>query len=355
MVTVQVVVIFLLIPLAAAAVAAGLAPVVRGGEAPSPLRFSLFGKIMLTVALTSLLEVGTVGWGTVVLASYGPLLFFAQPFVIGLFSSLLLSRHDPRSYRESLGAASLAVLGTGVGLIAVGVEGAGCLVMALPLALLISGAGTVVGYALTRIYWGRRHSAALLVLTALASPLLMGADAAVHPEPPVYAVRTAVEVDAPPEVVWRHVVSFPALPADREWLFHTGIAYPLRAEIRGRGAGAVRYCVFSTGAFVEPIEVWDEPRLLRFSVVQSPPAMEELSPYAIQPPHVEGFLVSRRGQFALEPLPGGRTRLVGTTWYQHGLQPAGYWRLWSDWILHRIHTRVLEHVKRLAEAQAHAA
>ena len=64
------------------------------------------------------------------------------------------------------------------------------------------------------------------------------------------------------------------------------------------------------------------------------------------PPGIPGL---EAGQFRLVRLPGGRTRLEGTTWYQHGLYPAGYWRLWSDWIIHRIHLRVLEHVKRLSE------
>jgi hypothetical protein len=27
-----------------------------------------------------------------------------------------------------------------------------------------------------------------------------------------------------------------------------------------------------------------------------------------------------------------------------------YWRLWSDYIIHRVHTRVLEHIKMEAEA-----
>jgi len=46
---------------------------------------------------------------------------------------------------------------------------------------------------------------------------------------------------------------------------------------------------------------------------------------------------------------GKRTRLHGSTWYQHGLEPAGYWRWWSDAIIHRIHLRVLEHIKKRAE------
>jgi len=166
------------------------------------------------------------------------------------------------------------------------------------------------------------------------------------------AVRSAVEVDAPPEVVWSHVVSFSELPPPSELLFRAGVAYPMRAEIQGRGVGAVRHCVFSTGPFVEPIEVWDEPRLLKFSVTKNPAPMQEWTPYRdVHPPHLDGFLVSSGGQFLLTALPGGRTRLEGTTWYRHHMSPVRYWQAWSDFIIHRIHLRVLNHVKQLAEQQ----
>jgi hypothetical protein len=78
--------------------------------------------------------------------------------------------------------------------------------------------------------------------------------------------------------------------------------------------------------------------------------MHEVTPYGrIDPPHLDSYLVSEGGQFLLTPLEGGRTRLEGTTWYRNRMWPSEYWRLWSDWIIHRIHTRVLEHVKRQAE------
>ena len=56
-------------------------------------------------------------------------------------------------------------------------------------------------------------------------------------------------------------MTFQELPEPTDWLFRVGIAYPMRARIQGTGVGAVRYCEFSTGAFIEPIEVWKEPRL----------------------------------------------------------------------------------------------
>ncbi len=33
------------------------------------------------------------------------------------------------------------------------------------------------------------------------------------------------------------------------------------------------------------------------------------------------------------------------------MHPQAYWTLWSDLSIHRIHRRVLDHVKRLAEAE----
>jgi hypothetical protein len=81
--------------------------------------------------------------------------------------------------------------------------------------------------------------------------------------------------------------------------------------------------------------------------------MQEWTPYAeIHPPHLKGFLVSRGGQFRLIPLSNGQTRLEGTTWYQHHLWPASCWQVWSDFIIHRIHLRVLNHIKVLSEKKA---
>jgi hypothetical protein len=133
-------------------------------------------------------------------------------------------------------------------------------------------------------------------------------------------------------------------------LFRAGIAYPIRAEITGRGPGAMRRCIFSTGAFLEPIEVWDEPRLLKFGVTASPAPLNEMTPYGhIEPRHVDGYFVSEEGQFLLTVLPNGGTRLEGTTRYRNAIWPAAYWHIWSDYIIHRIHLRVLHHIKEAAE------
>jgi hypothetical protein len=221
--------------------------------------------------------------------------------------------------------------------------------MLLPLAAPIAILGALVGYGIQRRPQRAVGIPNALWTVLLAMPLLLGAEAMISRKPSVFEVTTSIEVNAPPAVVWQHVIAFSRIDSPPQWMFRAGVAYPVQARIVGSGVGAIRYCEFSTGPFVEPIVIWDAPRLLRFSVTDNPPPMRELSPFNIHPPHLHNFLVSRQGQFALIALPGGRTLLKGTTWYEHRLWPEAYWRWWSDAIIHRIHLRVLEHVKRESE------
>jgi hypothetical protein len=245
--------------------------------------------------------------------------------------------------------ALLATLLLGGFLLALAWEGVICLLMAAPLAVVVSMIGAACGSASARIRPSIKPNAPAYMAVAIL-PLILMVEAAAHRAAPLYRVDSEIVIDAPAETVWKNVVTFSDIEGQPEWYFRAGIAYPIRARINGRGVGATRTCEFTTGTFIEPIEVWNEPRLLRFGVTANPPPMRELSPYGtINAPHLHGFLVSQRGQFALESLPGGRTRLVGSTWYQHHLWPAEYWRLWSDAIIHRIHLRVLRHIKVLSE------
>jgi len=99
----------------------------------------------------------------------------------------------------------------------------------------------------------------------------------------------------------------------------------VRAWLGGRGVGAVRHCEFSTGPFVEPITRWEPGKRLSFDVASQPPPMQEWSPFKnVHPPHLDASLRSRRGEFRLIPLPGGRTRLEGSTWYELSIEPRVY-------------------------------
>jgi len=284
-----------------------------------------------------------------VLGDYLGMLFVGTPFTIGFVAGFRINRDGDRGSGASIASAQVALLFTAGALLLFGLEGVVCLTMSLPLA----GALALLGALLGRMVAGAhrmRPSHALGLLLCL--PLLMGIEATGRAAP-IRAVVSTIEIAATPDVVWQHVVGFTELPPPTELAFALGIAYPVRARIEGEGVGATRYCEFSTGPFVEPITIWDPPHRLAFDVVAQPAPMQETSPYEfVNAPHLRDGLRSRRGEFRLIPLAGGRTRLEGSTWYSVEMAPQPYWGFFSDRLIHSIHARVLAHVKTLAEDDA---
>jgi len=282
--------------------------------------------------------------------TYGAVLFFGTPLVMGMVAGFLANRPAGRSTAATLRIGVLVMFLAGGVLLAFAYEGLICLVMAAPIVMPLSVAGALLGKWIAEATDAGLAGAVPLLL---ALPLLAGAESLTRTLPE-HEVLTVVEVAAPPEAVWRHVVAFPDLPAPTEWFFRCGIACPQRARIEGAGVGAVRHCEFSTGDFVEPVTAWEEPRRLAFDVAAQPDPMVELSPWRhVHPPHLtDAALRSRRGEFRLVPLAGGRTRLEGRTWYTFDMRPQAYWTMWSDVAIHAIHRRVLDHIRRLAERDA---
>ena len=302
-----------------------------------------------SVSVAALVGVGMMVIFVGVLKEYSLALFFGTPFGMGAIAGFLFNRQYPAEYLETVKATSIAFL-LAAGLTFVfAAEGAICLLMAMPLVLPVGMLGAYMGRA---IALRGEHSMPSALFALLALPVASAL------EPPhatgrvLHEVVTVVEIQAAPERVWSHVVAFQPITEPPELIFRLGIAAPQSARLDGQGVGATRYCEFSTGAFVEPITAWEPARRLAFDVVRSPSPLRELSPYSnVSPPHLDGYLRSRRGEFRLVPLPGGRTRLEGHTWYELEMAPEGYWQLLSDYLIHRIHDRVLNHIKLEVETR----
>lgn len=289
-----------------------------------------------------------------VLGHYGYGLYVALPFVVGMGAVLLAAGVEPVTPRYGLAIAIAAPLVGALLLLVTGFEGILCLVMASPLLLVLLLLGGAAAMLVNDIFKRRGTSpkTRVMLVGGLSLSLFAGmtAEPALLPEAPARMVRTSVVVEGPITEVWDSVVAFPPITAPPGGILGLGIAYPVAASIDGEGTGAVRRCTFTTGDFVEPITAWEPPHRLAFDVIENPAPMREWSPFAnIEPPHLHGFLVSEKGQFRLESQADGTVLLEGTTWYRQHLWPNGYWGVISDRIIHRIHRRVLEHIKETVE------
>ncbi len=301
-------------------------------------------KTKIIAVIGTIILTGILGWISIeYFGDYGWMVFVLIPFLLGFLPTYIVGQKEKLNKKEAYNLSFLTLGFALLGLLVFGYEGLICILMALPVCLLLTWFGSFVGYSAITKKWINPTSATIgLILLTIGT---MSFDRVIK-EPNLIPVKTKIIVDAPIDKVWKNVVTFNKIDEPKDWIFKTGISYPTDATIEGKGIGAIRYCNFSTGSFVEPITVWNEPELLKFDVKEQPIPMNEFNPFwEIHPKHLDGYFKSYEGQFKLKELETGKTELEGTTWYKVDIKPEIYWKLWSDFIVHRIHKRVLNHIK----------
>lgn len=308
---------------------------------PEDKRKRKWASMAITMVIAGLLTL----WGIYGIGEYGIALFILTPFLIGFSATTLYGYKRDISYGAALNISFLTLLFLMACIFLFALDGLICILMAVLPAMFLTWLGALVAWAMLNKPKASSTNTLLLLIILIPSMGYIEKEQA----PDLTSVTTSIEINAAPQEVWKQVIAFPQLKAPEELLFKAGIAYPINATIKGTGVGAVRYCNFTTGSFVEPITIWDEPKLLGFNVLEQPAPMKEISFWDVDAPHLHDYFVSKQGQFKLIDLGNGKTRLEGTTWYYHDIKPAFYWRIWSNYIVHKIHQRVLAHIKTQTE------
>ncbi len=285
--------------------------------------------------------------------NYGWVIFVFTPSILGFNTALLYSLGQQRSKASTVGLASISLLVVAIGIVVFAFEGLICLMMAAPIAYPLCVLGAWIGH-FTGTCINRRFLKVLTSVILLAvTPLLTALEAKLSFAAPTSKVTSSIEVNSPIEKVWKLIPEFTEIKSDPVLMFKAGVAFPLSCRMEGMGVGARRYCVLSTGTMTETITAWNPPHHLAFDVLTTPPSMREISFYKnLNPPHLDGFYVSKKGEFHLTPLADGRTRIEGTSYYENRLWPSGYWLTISDYVVRHVQLRVLNHLKILAESSS---
>ncbi|MCA1963944.1 MAG: SRPBCC family protein [Prosthecobacter sp.] len=286
---------------------------------------------------------------------YGYSLFLGVPFVVGLLLALLYQYDREWKWPEVLLLTLLNLAMSALWLLLCKIEGVVCILMAAVLVAGITLAGILFVWFLRRVVFGPRRTQ-LNCLAVVSIPLAMNWEATHRPTPPMLEQTTTIEVNASPDIVWQFIPSFPPITDPPAGWLASGVAYPIASEIDGNGLGATRRCIVSTGTMPEVVTAWAPGKKLEFEVKDTPPAMVETNPFGeVHAAHLEGYVQARYGRFVLVPLPDGRTRIEGTSWFEHDLWPQWYWEPVTRHTVSQIHTRVLKHIKALAEKAATSA
>ncbi len=284
--------------------------------------------LLLTIKLTGATSSGDTA--RVLIGS----VFIIVPLVMGLVSAWFwrdLGLSTGSYFLYSLVDCALALILSAVFM----AEGGICLLMVSPLLILMVFGGALLG----RVVFARKNNRLNLSLIPLALSVLVFD--ALSPHHSRHVVTDRVVIHARPDVVWRHIASFPPIPDKPDfWLFKLGLPYPVQSTIQGVYVGAERRCVFSQNlVFDERVTECEPNQRLTFDVVHQPPH-----------PEILGHAAVKRGQFLLQDNGDGTTTLVGTSWYELYVYPSWYYRLWADSIARQVHLRVMNRVKTVCEA-----
>ncbi len=301
----------------------------------------------ISITATILISIPLILWTIYGAGEYGVALFILIPLLIGLISTSILGYKNAISTKQARQIGFLTLFILALCLLVFAIEGIICMVMAAPFALLLTWLGTVIGHSLISKNSKQSFNSVLFLIVLI--PLVASREKKIIPS--TKPVVSKVLIDADVQTVWKNVIEFPVLSAPDELIFKVGISYPIESIIVGEGEGAIRYCKFNTGEFVEPITQWKENALLQFDVIEQPLPLREISFWDVNSPHLHDYFVSKKGQFKLTELENGLIELEGTTWYYHNIKPDFYWRIWSNYIIHKIHARVLDHIKEVSEKE----
>lgn len=243
--------------------------------------------------------------------------------------------------------ASVAVMMAVTALFAI--EGAICIVMALPIALVLSSIGGVVAGIISRRHRiNRTPTLCLAILPFLLAP----AESRLNAPLQTRTVSSAIRIHARAATIWQNIERVPAIsPVELRpnWAHTIGFPRPIEATLSYEGVGGVRHASFERGLlFIETVTAWEPEHRLAFSIR----ADSAHIPSTTLDEHVTiggRYFDVLDGEYSLEPLSNGDILLHLTSHQRLSTDFNGYAGLWTDAVMQNLQTSILEVIQHRCE------
>jgi hypothetical protein len=277
--------------------------------------------------------------------SYGWTLFAIIPFSIGLTCGYYSKIFRSKSFLRGTFLVLMILAAISVLLIAAGMEGAICILMAEGILALPAFLGMVAGYCIRNAY--QVYSLGLIILLNTSFLIYDAADATFIRS---IASETIV-INAPREKVWNILTHPFSFSMQENLFFKAGVTYPTSMELNYNGKGkCFLMCHLTNGSASLEIECLDSLERMRFLIPEEVQTMKELTFYdSLDAPHLKGYFDASFGEFTLKAIHTNQCMVTATTSYTYKITPAFYWRWWSDYLVNTMHRHILEDIKTRAE------
>jgi len=260
------------------------------------------------------------------LVDYGSTFFMIFPFAVG-FS---IGTHD-KEKRGTITLIASAILFFGF-LLAVGLEGILCVLMAMPIFLLM----LYIGYRIQQYFFKKEIKDSQKLMVTL-SPLLLllllnPIEQMILPQPKLITITNSIELNYAPEIVFDEVKKMDKLDADKPFGIWLGLPAPYRCELEADTIGAKRNCLFENGKIIAQITKYEKGKVLEMDVID--------------------YTLTGRDWFQFVDATytfkekNNRTTITRTSSYKSVLNPRAYWEPLEKWGIEQEHEFVLNSLKK---------
>jgi hypothetical protein len=280
---------------------------------------------------------------------------FFMPFALGCIAVYIAEIKHPQRVRTWIWLPWLSLLAALGGILLTLLEGFICIAMFLPIGMVLASIGGLVGGLAARFVRSRRAQS-LTMACILILPFLTGPwEKQVFYQWESRRVENVIDIQAPPEVVWRNIERVTAIRPDElpsSWAHAIGFPDPIEATLSHEGIGGVRNASFMGNlVFIETVDVWEPGQRLGFTIAAD---TDKIPPTTLDE-HVRiggPYFEVLRGEYRLEPVSKNVTRLHLSS--QHRLSTDFNWyaHLWTDAVMSDLQKRILHVVQHRCQTQA---
>ncbi|MCP5543152.1 MAG: hypothetical protein H7A49_04520 [Akkermansiaceae bacterium] len=234
-----------------------------------------------------------------------------------------------------------------------GIEAILCVIMAAPIVFVAA----VLGGLLAHFLLPRNHPKPRLQVTlAVFLPVLAAwGESAFRWPSETKDITNTIRIHAPAARIWPEITSVRPIDPEKlreSWIYQIGFPRPIAAEIDRPGVGGTRTATFERDvSFFETVTVWDEPRILSFTIHADP----EFIPHTAFDKHIivgGRFYDVLDGTYRIEPVSDNESLLHLTSRHRLGTRFNSYAAWWSVRIMDEIQGTILEVIRTRAENEA---
>jgi len=277
---------------------------------------------------------------------------FVVPFSMGYLAVAVKARTERVSITARLFLPWVVVLLTLLASALTLWEGAICIVMIAPIALVFGSVGGLVAGAVVQP--SRPQAATMSMLCIAMLPFLVGpVERHLPPAADIRTVESDVVVHASPRTIWENIervrrIDISGLP--NSWNRRIGFPRPLEASLDREGIGGVRHATFAGDVlFLETIDTWEPERRLGFSIR----ADTHHIPSATLDEHVTvggPYFDVLHGEYILAAGSDGDTILRLISRHRVSTDFNWYARLWTDAVMRDVQRSILYVIKNRCES-----